>query len=128
RASVRLCPGRWPIRRWLGECASSPLPLAVPPVGARQTDRSAARMWGGAPEGARSGGALFGAAPGEVGGWGVGGDASESADGQGLQLSGADQGVARGAPDAEATGGLLDGQQHGCRFASVSERCDVHGG
>jgi hypothetical protein len=45
---------------------------------------------------------------GDVRGRGVGGDAAETADGYGLQLSGADERVARGPADAESTGGLFD--------------------
>jgi hypothetical protein len=64
------------------------------------------------PPRASSSGALGCAEAGDVCGRGVGGDAAETADGYGLQLSGADQRVARGPADAESAGGLFDLEEY----------------
>src|SRR5690606_20605588 len=47
----------------------------------------------------------------EVRGRRIGGDAAEPADVDGLQLSGADERVARGPSDTEAGGGRFDGRE-----------------
>jgi hypothetical protein len=64
------------------------------------------------PPRASSSGAFSRAPAGEVRGGLVCGNATETADVDGLQFSSADESVARGPADAESTGGFFDGEEN----------------
>ena len=63
------------------------------------------------PGGSGSGALVLGSLDLDVGGEGVGGDAAQAPDGDGFDVAGGEEFVEQAAADAEALGGLCDGEK-----------------